>query len=220
MYIQSQDEKNLLDLKSYDRFLIEQRKELWEWVGLETRNRYQVMQENGRLIGYVSERNTGFLGAIFRLVFKHWRPFDLDFYNLDRELKYTAHHPFRFYFSELQLKGKTGEILGFVKRRFAIFTKSFDIENAQGFEVMRVRSGLFRIWTFEYHRGPQKVATVSKKWGGVLKEVFTDADRFFVEFHTELTNLEKNLILVSAMHVDLMYFENNQGANPIDLLGD
>jgi hypothetical protein len=56
--------------------------------------------------------------------------------------------------------------------------------------------------------GTQEVASIQKKWSGLLKEAFTDADNFKVEFKSEkLRELDRYLLVAGALFVDLVYFE-------------
>ena len=73
--------------------------------------------------------------------------------------------------------------------------------------VLEMRSGLFRIWTFPLFRAGQEVARIEKKWGGVLREAFTDADTFLTTFTPAVRGVERALILAAAVFVDLQYFE-------------
>ena len=69
-----------------------------------------------------------------------------------------------------------GLLLGRIYQRFGIFTKKFDIADAQGNVLMTMRSGFFSFWTFpivDVFTGQQK-AIIKKKWSGLFKEMFLD----------------------------------------------
>ena len=73
---------------------------------------------------------------------------------------------------------------------------------------MEVASPIWKLWTFPFIAGGAEVASVKKKWSGILSEAFTDRDNFQVEFHTEdLPNDQRKVILAAAIYIDLMYFE-------------
>ena len=62
--------------------------------------------------------------------------------------------------------------------------------------------------------GGRQIATISKKWGGLLKEYISDADKFGVSFEAQnLTTAQKAVIFGAALAIDFDYFENNQGRN-------
>ncbi len=57
------------------------------------------------------------------------------------------------------------------------------------------------------------MGAISKKWQGFIKEGFTDADRFLVDFGSEQewTLSERAVLLCAAISIDFDFFENNQG---------
>ena len=199
-------------LTQEDSLVIKQRREMIEFLGFETRNKYDVCTKNGQVIGYAAEQQKGILGVLLRQIFGHWRSFDINLYGMDRALQFVAHHPFRFYFQRLEVQNDTGREIGHLEREFAIFTKKFKMLDATGNEVCQMRSGFFKIWTFPFTRNGKEVARISKKWGGALTEIFLDSDTFLLEFlDPSLTADERAVLVSAAVFVDLLYFENNQG---------
>ena len=66
-----------------------------------------------------------------------------------------------------------------------------------------------------------QTATISKKWGGALREVFSDADTFRIEFGTaSWTEEQRAVLLAAAISIDFDFFENNQGSGGIASLLD
>jgi uncharacterized protein YxjI len=61
-------------------------------------------------------------------------------------------------------------------------------------------------------------ATVSRKWGGVLREAFTDADSYCVEYGSGFDEGQRAVILAAAISID--FFENNQGSDGVLRFGD
>ena len=53
-----------------------------------------------------------------------------------------------------------------------------------------------------------EVGRISKKWGGAMKEVFTDADNFGVQFPAEWEPPLKALFLGAVFLIDFVHFEN------------
>lgn len=188
--------------------VVEQRHELVELLGFETRNKYEIRGEDGTPVGFCAEQQKGFLGVLARMMLGHWRTFDLFFFDQERRQVLTAHHPFRILFQRLEVSLPEGRALGALQSRFAVLSKRFDVEDAAGRVVMTVSSPLWRIWTFPFLKDGRPAATVAKKWSGLLAEGFTDKDRFRVEFEDpSLTADERLLVLAAALFVDLQYFE-------------
>lgn len=194
--------------------VVRQKKEIAELLGFETRNKYEIAGERGETIGYCAEQQKGLFGFLARQLLGHWRTFELHFFDTDRSVALRAFHPFRWFFQCLEVSDGRGALLGRLQQRFAIFTKTFDVLDPTGRLVLEMRSGFLSFWTFPVTRpgSPLVVAVIRKQWGGVLKELFTDADTFQLEFTDPgLTAGERQLLLAAAVFVDLQYFENKGG---------
>jgi uncharacterized protein YxjI len=99
-------------------------------------------------------------------------------------------------------------MLGALQQRFAILTKSFDVEDARGKVRYEVRSPIWRLWTFTFTKYGRNVADVQRRWSGLLSETFTDRDDFLLSMHGKnLDSEDRLLILSAALFVDLQYFE-------------
>lgn len=189
-----------------------QRKELTEvLLGVETRNKYELREPSGQVVGFAAEQGKGFLALIARSFLGHWRTFDIDVFDAARALLLRAHHPFRFFFQRLEVFDAQGQLLGALQQRWAFFSKRFDVLDAGGRVLLEMRSGLFRVWTFPFFRGAQEVARIEKKWSGFVVEAFTDADRFRLAFGGQVSPAERRLLLAAALFVDLQYFEKTAG---------
>ena len=195
-------------LSSATLLKIEQRKELAEVFGFETRNKYAVQLENGSDVLFIAEERKGGLDFLARQFLGHWRSFTLKCFDANRLPVCEGKHPFRFYFQELEVRGERGELLGTMKRRFSFLSKKFDVLTPDGRVALSVNSPIWKIWTFRFFDGARERAVIRKKWGGILREAVLDADKFELEFLDP--SVDGNLRLVLAMacaFVDLMYFE-------------
>src|SRR5207248_1366912 len=108
------------------------------------------------------------------------------------------------------VRSAEGDLYGSIHRRFGILHKIYDLRNEHGQVFGRIRSPLWRLWTFPVLGTP---TVISKKWGGVLREVFTDADTYLVDFADHpWTPEQRAAILAAAISIDFDFFENNQGS--------
>lgn len=188
--------------------LVQQRREPWEWMtGFETRNKYALADERGAELGFAAEQQKGFGGFLLRQLLGHWRSFEIHVFDPSRRLALKVLHPWRFFFQRVEVQDEAGRRLGAVQQRFAVFGKAFDVEDAAGRAVLRVRSPVWRLWTFAFERRGAEVARVEKRWTGLLAEVFTDRDSFRLTFGPSASGTERLLVLAASLFVDLVYFE-------------
>jgi len=207
-----------MNLANTSQVVVQQRKELVEMFGFETRNKYEIYNDQKQLIGFCAEQQKGFLGILLRQLIGHWRTFEVHFFDEKRNLVMVAKHPFRFFFQEFHVFDPNGKPIGWADQRFGIFTKKFDVLNPQNEVVFKMRSGLFKIWTFPLtNLQGQEIAVIKKRWGGILKELFLDADNFAVDFSsTSLSHEQRSLILALSVFTDLQYFEGKGNGGGFD----
>jgi hypothetical protein len=207
---------NLPSLQSTPVVLIRQKRELAELFGFETRNKYSIEQEDGQIIAFAAEQQKGILGLFLRQILGHWRRFHFTIFGSDRTPVLTARHPFRFFFQRMELftghTSESGTQLGAIQQRFGILNRKMDLLDARGEALFHLRSPLWRIWTFTVYQAgrtdPQECAVIRKKWGGLLKEAFLDADSFRIEYKDPGLTQEHRLLLIAAgLFLDLQYFE-------------
>lgn len=201
----------LQKIASEKQLIIKQRKEMIELVGFETRNKYEIFGADGQQIGFAAEQQKGWLGILGRQFLGHWRSFDIHVFDMQRQLQFIARHPFRIYFERLEVEDAGARKIGEIEREFAILQRKFSLSDSSGHSFSRMQAGFFRIWTFPFLKDGREVAMIKKEWGGVLKEVFIDADTFSLEFlDAGLSADQRAVLLCSAVLIDLLYFENNQ----------
>lgn len=201
-----------MDLKKHSKLMIRQRRELAELFGFETRNKYEITDEQKNVIGFAAEQQKGIFGFLFRQYLGHWRRFDLHIFDSNRQPLLIAKHPFRFIFQRMELFTFDGRYLGAIQQRFAILKKRLDVEAADGRVILEMSSPFWKIWTFPFRvpnaAGSAVSAQVNKKWSGLLNEAFTDKDNFVIDFADPgLNNEEKQLVLAAGIMIDLKYFE-------------
>ncbi len=195
-------------LKNHNVIGVRQRRELAELLGFETRNKYEIHDSQGNTLGYAAEKRFGWLDFFVRQWFGHWRRFEIQIFDSNRNLQIVARHPFRWFFQRIDVATADGKSIGFLQQRFGLLTKKFDFYGYRGELLFEMRSGFFRIWSFPIFNQGRKVGMISKKWAGLLQEAFLDADTFRVEVDATTQHDHKLLILTGALFVDLLYFEN------------
>jgi hypothetical protein len=196
------------------QLIVTQRKELAELFGVESRNKYEIVNVRGARVGFAAEQGKGFLGFLFRQALGHLRTFDVTFFDEARQVMLVAHHPFRWFFQRFEVRGPEGAPIGCLQRRWGILHRVFDLCDANERILLSVSSPIWRPWTFEFTRNGAVVATVRKKWSGLLREAFLDADNFQIDFSPgPLSVDERKLLLAAALFIDLLYFEKKSSSS-------
>jgi hypothetical protein len=195
-------------LQNVTELHIRQRRELAELIGFETRNKFEIKTAEGAQVGFAAEERKGFFDFLFRQFLGHWRRFDILIFDETRRPVFRAKHPFRWIFQRMEIFNEQDQCLGALQQRFALFSKSFDVQDAQGQVVLSVRSPIWRIWTFPFLTAQgQEQARVEKRWSGLLREAFTDQDFFVLKLDPSAPAALRPLLLASAIFIDLQYFE-------------
>ena len=204
-----------------ERVLVQQTKEWGEIIlGFESKNRYELTDDTGQTLGYAAEEAKGVGAWFLRNLFGRCRKASIHIYGKDGEQLGRGEKPFRFYFHRMEIHDG-GERVGAIQRKFSLLHRKFVLENPAGEEVMEIYSPLFRIWTFKLLFQGDEVGRISKKWGGLLKEMFTDADLFGVECQPHVPVEVRRMLLVATFLIDFTCFENNNGGGgALNLLGD
>ena len=88
---------NILDKHiSESRLLhVQQVWETMELLGFETRNKYRILDEEKRSVGFAAEESRGISGALGRHFLGHWRTFKVPIFDNNHEIVYTLAFPFK-----------------------------------------------------------------------------------------------------------------------------
>jgi len=209
-------------LATHAQLSLKQRKEWVEiLVDFETRNQYAVRGAGGEELGTLVEEAGGLGRVLTRWLLRSHRPLDAALCDRSGAMLLRLSRPFFFFFSDLHVSGADGQPVGSVHRRFGILHRKYDLRDAFGRTFARVASPIWRIWTFFVEAEDGRDATIGKKWGGLLREVFADADTFGVDFSQATWSPEERAVIFSAaVSIDFDFFEDNQGVGGVVGLWD
>lgn len=191
-----------------DSLVIRQRKEMLEVLSsMETKNRYEVDLPDGRTILYVQEQGDGAMDFLRRNFLNTARPFHLELSDERGQDVMHLHRPWRWLFSRLDVLDGAGRPIGSIQQRFAVFSKRFSVLDTSGAEIAELHGPMLRPWTFRVLVGGQEVGQITKQWSGLLREAFTDADTFGVQYGPGMSPQLRALALAATFLIDFLYFE-------------
>ena len=114
-----------------------------------------------------------------------------------------------FFMSKIVINSGDGRAIGIVRQKFNLFKPSFKIFNHEEKQVAEIK-GDWKAWRFiiKDESGTQ-IGTISKKWAGVVQEVFTSADKYHVNIDPSYANMMNKIIILSAaITVDMVLKES------------
>ena len=196
----------MIDLTQYPERIVKQEIEFMEvFTGFETANRYSVRTPDGAELLYAYEES----GKISRLFLRNHRPLTIHFVDNDGNEVFTAERGFFWMFSHLYVGDEDGKLIGSLQRTFKLLGRRIAILDHEGTKRSEIRGGLFRPNTFMVYSDGEEVARITKRWGGLAREMFSDADTFQVGMDLERVDQGfATIILAAAIAIDLDFFES------------
>ena len=194
------------NLADFSELIVHQEVEHLEaFTGFETENRYTVVTSDGEPLLHAREES----GTLSRQFLKSRRPLALHVVDQDGNPVMTADRGFYWLLSHLRIADGEGRPLGSLNRHFAALGRKFTLNDPAGDPLLELKGSLFRPNAFRFLREGTEVARITKQWGGILREIATDADTFFIEKDTEAIDEDMSLlILACAFPIDLEFFES------------
>ena len=195
----------MIDLTGIQEMVVEQRVEYLEaFTGFETQNRYRVSDTQGGTLLFAFEES----GLLWRLFLRSRRPLKVHILDENSRPVMSASRRFFWFFSHLHVYDADDRPLGSLQREFSVLRRRFTISDANGDAIAQIDGPIWRPSTFMIYRNGEEVARVTKQWGGLLKEAFTDADAFRLQQNTLGLRQEfAQMVLGAAFAIDLDCFE-------------
>jgi hypothetical protein len=186
------------------------RERLEAWTGWETRNRYDVRAPGGAVFLEAEEEGEGWLHGLSRN-FNPFRRIGIEWMTLGGSRALRLERPWTFWLTRADVFGWDGAKLGTLEQRFTLLRRALVVRGAGGGVLAEIEGPFFRPWTFLVRRDGAEVGSIVKRWGGALREMFTDADNFALRFSPALDcPTTRQLLVAAAILIDLTWFENRR----------
>ena len=205
-------------LVSLDQLFIKQKVELLEaFVGFETNNKYTIKNTSGQKCFYAVED----VDCCTRNCCGPSRPFEMKIFDTNQRQVAQFSRPFRCsnfwcpcFLQRLEVCCPPGNVVGYVEQDWSIFAPKFRITNATGDTILKIEGPFcttqlcgaveFKVLSRD---GAVEVGRISKEWGGLVREMFTDADKFDISFPMDLDVKMKMVMMGACFLIDFMFFE-------------
>jgi uncharacterized protein YxjI len=172
-------------------------------------NTYKVFDEKGANIGSIKQRLTVGQKLLRLLLNKAMLPFKLEITDTNGVLLASISRGWTFFMSKIVIGSGDGRTIGTVKQKFKLFKPTFKIFNHEEKQIAEI-NGDWKAWKFTIQdESGAQIGTISKKWAGVLQEVFTSADKYHVNIDQSYANMMNKIVILSAaITIDMVLKES------------
>ncbi len=185
-----------------------------EHVGLlKFSNTYDIFDpETKEQIGIAQEKPGSLIFALRFLIDKKLLPTKIFIYEgADAEdhakLQFSIHRGITLLRSQVDICDPEGKVLGWMKSKIFSLGGGFDVFDAAGNPVASVK-GDWKGWNFRFvDKTDREIGTISKKWAGLGKELFTSADTYVISLTEGAASAKAVLLLAAGLAVDTVFKE-------------
>lgn len=125
----------------------------------------------------------------------------------ESKLLFSIRRGFNFLSAKVDICDAHERVVGWFKSKVFSLGGAFRVFDASGNEVALVK-GDWKGWNFRFlDENQNEMGSVTKKWAGIGKELFTSADNYIISFHQEPVPATAVLLLAAGLAVDIVYKE-------------
>lgn len=115
-----------------------------------------------------------------------------------------------FLHANVRVLDAAGRLLGTLRSKLFSFGGGFHVLDPSGREAGKVNGNVIG-WNFEFITGGRRVGTVTKKWAGLAKEYFTNADNYVIVVEDPRAPAALvGLVLASGIAIDTVFKERKK----------
>ena len=182
-----------------------------EHVGMfKAANNYDILNpETQEIIMLCREENLGFFTKMFRFSdYKRMTPFNIVISTTTGETIVTIKRGISFFRSLVEVFDPNGMLIGTFRQRMMSLGGKFDLLDTNG-NVLCSLQGNWKGWDFKFMKDDIELASVSKKWAGLGKELFTTADNYMLQIESLVKPNDplRMSILAAVMCIDMVLKE-------------
>ncbi|MEN2398849.1 phospholipid scramblase-related protein [Flavobacterium sp. MC2016-06] len=167
-------------------------------------DKYQIFNNKKENIGFVRERMTKGKKILRQVVGKTFLPAQIEIRSANGTLEVLLSRRSFFQSNKIVICDPRGNVLGCIKRRVNFFKSTYTILN-QFDEIIAEISGNDKEWSFMItDASKSKIGSIDKKWEGIMKEIYSSADKFNVNIKTDFVNKNDKIAIFSSAIVMYM----------------
>ncbi len=135
-------------------------------------------------------------------------PFHVDVRTPQGEQVLSVKRGISVFLSKVDVLDESDQRLGGFKQKWLSLGGSFKVLSASD-EVMCELKGKWTNWDFKFIAGNTELGSVTKKWGGLGRELFTSADNYVLQISDQVppNHPLRQLIMGAVMCIDMVLKE-------------
>ena len=176
-------------------------------------NNYDIYDPKTKeIILHCREKNLNPVYKIVRMFltdFKAMTPFEIDIRGLDGKRIIKVKKGLSLILSKIEVFDENDKLIGLFKQKlFPNFYPKFEMFDEKENLVSILKGNLIG-WNFEFLKDENTIATVTKKWSGIGKEMFTSADNYMLEIKDTVDKADplRLLIFAAVICIDMVFKE-------------
>ena len=156
------------------------------------------------------EENLGFFTKLFRFTkYKVFTPFNVDIKATNGDPVVSLNRGSSFGFSPIAILDENNMQIGKLDRKFKFGGAKIEIIDSSNTNIATL-SGNFIGWDFKIKKEEVVLATITKKWAGIGKELFTSADNYIlvINDNVKMDDPIRPFLLSSVLCIDFLLKNN------------
>jgi uncharacterized protein YxjI len=179
-----------------------------------TTDTYDIFDpETGKQVGVAQEVPGSFVAMMRLLISKKLMPTTVEVReHPEGALVFTIRKPVSFFRQRVEVYDAQGEQIGYFISKMFSLGGGFYVYDRADKHFAEVK-GKWTGWEFTFLTPEgHEMGKVTKKWAGMLKELFTSADNYVVSIAADLADqpIAKMLLLAATLAIDIVYYEQGK----------
>lgn len=180
---------------------------------IELNNQYSVFNKDGQQIATVNQVGQSAAKKVLRLVssLDQFLTHKLEVTDTQGHVLLRLTRPAKVLKSTVIVSDGNDQEIGRIVQENAIGKINFSLQSG-GHVYGAIKAENWRAWNFriEDHTG-QEVARITKTFEGIAKTMFTTADNYVVQLHTQLAQPLNTLVVAASLAVDTALKQDSRG---------
>ncbi|MCX5765333.1 MAG: phospholipid scramblase-related protein [Gemmatimonadetes bacterium] len=155
------------------------------------------------------EPNLGIFAKLFRFTdYKRMTPFNIEIRTPEGAKVLSMKRGISLFVSNVDVLDENDRVVGHFKQKFFSIGGKFDVLDSEDNPVCTLQ-GKWTSWDFRFLQDNTELASVSKKWAGLGKELFTTADNYMLSINSTVgaSDGSRMLIVAAVMCIDMVLKE-------------